>query len=106
MAAHLQGKFWEFHNELFTLKSNEFSPAKYEGIAKKLNLNLEQFKQDIVSPKVRQQIFKDMATARTAGVNSTPSMYINGWRFRGKRGLDSIQKKIDEEIAKLSKKKN
>jgi len=105
LAAHEQGKFWEFHNELFTLKSNELSPKKYEEIAKKLFLDMDSFNKDISSPKIRQHIFKDMQTARTAGVNSTPSVYINGWRFQGRRTAQSLQQKIDAELAKLSESK-
>ncbi len=105
-AAHLQGKFWEFHNEIFALKSNEFSAKKYTEIAQKLNLDMELFQKDLASPKVRKQILDDMQTARAIGVSSTPTVFINGWKFRGRRTPVTIQQKINQELAKLPGKMN
>lgn len=97
LAAGNQGKYWEYHDELFatpTLNKNSF-----DAIAAKLGLDLVQFKKDIVSPAVQQQLAKDLHDAKEAGVTGTPSIFVNGVKLK-QRDLPSFQKLIDEELAK------
>ena len=97
LAAANQGKFWEYHDELFatpTLTDNSF-----DAIAAKLGLDIEQFKKDTVSPAVQQQLAKDLHDAKEAGVTGTPTIFVNGVKLK-RRDLPSFQKLIDEELAK------
>ncbi len=98
LAAKEQGKFWEFHNELFsTPKLNE---QAIEAIAVKLNLDIARFKQDIVSPKIQQELAVDLKDAEAAGVTGTPAIFINGRALRN-RSLQVIQQIIDNELKKV-----
>jgi protein-disulfide isomerase len=45
-------------------------------------------------------IQKDIQDARSAGVNSTPTFFINGQRVVGILRLTEISKLIDAELAK------
>jgi len=98
LAAKEQGKFWEFHHELFsTPKLNE---QAIEAIAVKLSLDIARFKQDIVSPKIQQELALDLKDAETAGVTGTPAIFINGRALRN-RSLQVIQEIIDNELKKV-----
>ncbi len=97
LAAGNQGKFWEFHDELFaTPKLNKDS---FDAIAKKLGLDLEKFNTDLKSPAVQQQLAKDLHDAKEAGVTGTPTIFVNGVKLK-RRELPAFQKLIDEALAK------
>ena len=49
----------------------------FEGYAKQLGLDVERFKRDVESDRVEQRIFLDGKRARSLGVNSTPTVFIN-----------------------------
>ncbi|MFN2492614.1 MAG: DsbA family protein, partial [Pyrinomonadaceae bacterium] len=71
-AAGLQGKFWEMHDMLYQNQAawHEAFDVRpiFEGYAKQIGLNLEQFKRDINNPIVEQRIFMDGKRAHALGV--------------------------------------
>ncbi|MDR3089225.1 MAG: DsbA family protein [Desulfobulbaceae bacterium] len=98
-AAGKQGKFWEFHDRLFT--SPKLSPEIFAATAKDLGLNIEQFKADMESPQAKERMAKDIADGENAQVTGTPTVFINGRKPR-ERGPEALQRIIDEEIGKQS----
>ena len=76
LAAEMQGKFWEFHDELFALE--KLNNKIIENIAVKLELDVEKWKKDKESPAVRKKINVDIQDAQKAGVTGTPTIFING----------------------------
>lgn len=83
-AAGKQGKFWEMHDRLFENQS-EWSQASgsnradiFGDYAEALGLNREQFINDLTSSDITAKINFDGALGRKAGVNSTPSIYVDG----------------------------
>lgn len=98
LAAKEQGKFWEFHNELFSTKN--LNAQAIDAIAVKLKLDMTRFKQDIVSPKIQQELVQDLKDAEAAGVTGTPALFINGRALRN-RSLPVIQGLIDDELKKV-----
>ncbi len=97
MAAAEQGKFWEYHDELF-LNQNSLSSEKYLEIAQNLGLDLKKFSLDIMRPSLRQKIEQDVADAQKAGVTGTPTLFVNGRKVK-KRDFATISKLIDDELA-------
>ena len=97
LAAGNQGKFWEYHDELFA--SPKLTNNSFDAIAKKLGLDLEKFKKDMASPTIQQKLGKDLLDAREAGVTGTPTIFVNGVKLK-KRELPAFQKLIDETLAK------
>ena len=97
LAAREQGKYWEFHDELFATK--KLSNQSIENIAVKLGLDIEKWKTDMNAPKVRQQVDIDMQDAQKAGVTGTPTIFING-RLLKNRSIQGFQQIINEELNK------
>ena len=101
MAAAEQGKFWEYHDELF-INQNSLGSEKYLEIAESLGLNIKKFSLDMMRPSVRQKIEQDVADAKKAGVTGTPTIFVNG-RILKKRDFSAISKLIDDELADAKK---
>jgi len=81
-SAGLQGKFWEMHDMLFNKQtewSNEGDVKKvFIEYANTLGLDGVKFENDLESDAVKNKIDGDIASAVRAGVNSTPTFYLDG----------------------------
>lgn len=97
LAAHEQGKFWEFHDKLFAEK--KLSEQLIKKTATDLQLDIPRFEKDMASPKILGKIQKDLVDAQTAGVTGTPTVFING-RTPKQRNLEGFQAIIDDELSK------
>jgi protein-disulfide isomerase len=101
MAAAEQGRFWEYHDELF-LNQDSLSNEKYLEIARNLGLDLKKFSLDMMRPSLRKKIEEDIADAQTTGVTGTPAIFVNGRQVK-KRDFTAISKLIDNELAQDQK---
>jgi protein-disulfide isomerase len=104
-AAGVQGKFWEMHDLLFE-KQNEwsngtFQKRKFIGYAEDLGLNTEQFEEDLNSSESKQKVNAGYNSGIRAGVNSTPSFFLNGQRIRPGGTPQSFNDLIDAEFERL-----
>ncbi|MFT5429539.1 MAG: protein-disulfide isomerase [Myxococcota bacterium] len=86
IAAHRQGKFWEFHDKCFA-NQKALTNANFEKWAGELGLDMAKFKADIADPAVTKIVDRDMAECRAAGVRGTPSVYLNGRKFQASGGF-------------------
>jgi protein-disulfide isomerase len=102
LAANQQGKFWEFHSELFK-NYNKLNDEMFDEIAKSLELDMEQFKQDMQNPALAAMVQRDLKDGGQAGVRGTPSIFVNG-RMLKQRSLPGFKQVIDEELAKKKEK--
>lgn len=100
LAAQEQGKFWEFHDQLFNTK--KLSLESIDKIATELSLDMEKFKADMKSPEILAKVEKDLKDAKAAGVTGTPTVFING-RKPKQRNPQGYQAVINEELQKLAK---
>ena len=80
IAAQKQGKFWEMHDLLFD-KQDDIQRANFDDYAKKLGLDVARFRADMASKETEKKIEADIAEGHKAGVDSTPSVYVNDRRF-------------------------
>jgi protein-disulfide isomerase len=80
-AAGLQGKFWEMYDTLYRQQSiwSDASDARglFESFAGMIGLDVDQFKKDMDSDKVKQKIDSDRALGDSLGIKVTPTMFIN-----------------------------
>jgi len=98
LAANIQGKFWEFHSQLFK-NYNVINDAKIQEIAKNLGLDMEKFNKDMQSPTIKRLIERDVSNGRQIGVRGTPTIYINGKVLKN-RSIPGIYQVIEAELKK------
>ncbi|MBE9585039.1 thioredoxin domain-containing protein [Mucilaginibacter sp. JRF] len=91
IAASRQGKFWDFHHELFKLNTS-LDNNTIDKIAIKLNLNIDWFRRDIKDPEIAQLIANDIADATRLNVKSTPTLFISNTEITGcnNEQIDSV----------------
>lgn len=94
-----QGKFWEYHEELFRrIKENgkvAIFPNSLKKLAADLGLNTAQFNQCLDSKQHLKEIQKIDQAAADRGVNSTPTIFINGQRYEGSRSPEAFKAAIE-----------
>ena len=95
-AAQQQGKFWEFHDTLFSRGRAGYDPEKLQVMATGLGLDVEKFNEDIVSEAAKSAIEADLALGRKLGVDGTPKLFVNGRILEG--GVDNLEDRIKEEF--------
>lgn len=93
-----QGKFWDYHDQLF--KATNLDKEALIGYAKDAKLDDKQFEACLTSEKYKAQIDKDLDEGRKAGVNGTPVFFINGIVLSGVQAQDSFTHAIDDELSK------
>jgi protein-disulfide isomerase len=103
LAADRQGKFWNFHDELFK-QYNKLNEEKVQEIATKLKLDKAQFEKDRKDPLLLEQIKYDYNEGIQIGINSVPSVFVNGRKLKD-RSLKGFQTLIDKELESLKQKK-
>jgi protein-disulfide isomerase len=81
-AAALQGKFWEMHDIIYEHQRHLDVESLFL-YAKKIGLDLEQFKNDIQSETLQAKVEQDFESGVRSGVNGTPSFFINGKKYNG-----------------------
>jgi len=97
VAAQKQGKFWEMHDLLFA-KQDELQRASFEDFAKQLGLDVDKFKADMAAAATEKKVEADMDEGRTAGVDSTPTIFVNNRRyiFPPDKLTDYVREELDQ----------
>lgn len=100
-AAGQQGKYYEMHNLLYE-RQDEWTKdpkAKFEEYAKEIGLDIDKFNEDIDRSDLKQKIDGQRVEGIDAGVNSTPSFFINGKKIVNPQNADGFASLIDEALA-------
>jgi protein-disulfide isomerase len=98
-AAQKQGKFWPYNDKVWDNADN-LTPAVLEKIAKDVGLDVARWRGDMNSDEVKAAVSRDKSDGATLGINSTPTIYINGRKYTGRHDIESISDWIDEELGK------
>ncbi|MEK7791375.1 MAG: DsbA family protein, partial [Deltaproteobacteria bacterium] len=97
LCADDQGKFWPYHDILF--KSQQALERKdLEGYAEKLKIDMTKFRQCLDSGEKFAKVQKDISEGDQAGVNATPTFFINGKIVVGDIPQEQIEELINEEL--------
>ena len=105
--ANEQGKFWEYHDLLFTNQEKWSELAADEVInsfssyATELNLDTNSFTSCVTSGKYADKVKEDLDAGTKTGVSGTPTFYINGKELVGALPFASFKTIIDEELKKI-----
>lgn len=99
-AAGKQGQFWEMHDLIFQNQS-DWSEEKNAAVifaqyAQDLQLDLAKFKTDIASEEIKAKIENDYKSGVKAGVNSTPSFFLNGEKMTNPHNYDEFKNAIEQ----------
>lgn len=104
MCAMDQDKFWEYHDVLFNAQGLEtessFSDASLKQFAQNIGLNQSSFN-ECFDARINKPIVEDLTNqGANYGVNSTPTVFINGLKFEGILPWQTYQQVIETELAK------
>lgn len=104
-AAHLQGKFWPMHDQLFA-HQDALTDADLEGYAKAVGCDLGKWKKAFAADATKQRVADDYALGTKVGVEGTPTLFINRRKFvqLGNDEFETQLKRwIDEELTAKAK---
>ena len=108
-AAGLQGKFWQMYDTLYreqSLWSNASNARElFESYAGAIGLDVDQFKKEMDSDKVRERTDSDHALADSLGVKVTPTLFINNRAIEPKdKNPEGVRAAINAALEEKSKK--
>lgn len=96
-----QDRFWQFHDALFA--AGDLSPpGLIDQIAAGLGLGMARFQACLSGEQSRTAIVKDMETARSLRIDSTPSFIVNGKLFKGALTYAEFKKIVERELQQTS----
>ncbi|MEO1300384.1 MAG: thioredoxin domain-containing protein, partial [Cyanobacteria bacterium J06636_16] len=102
LAAHSQGKFWEYHDLLFN-NQRALSTSDLERYARQVGLDLKRFRKDMHSDRIRAVLDNDRQQASKVGARGTPTFFINGRILTGAQAVEKFKEMIDQELAQPRK---
>jgi protein-disulfide isomerase len=97
LAAHEQGKFWEYHDKLFA-NQQALDRASLEKYAAEIGLNVAKFKAGLDSGKFKKQVEDDAKLGGSIGATGTPTFFVNGKVLVGAQPFDKFKEMIDQEL--------
>lgn len=97
LAAHRQGKFWPLHDAMYADRTH-LSRTTILAMAGAVGLDTKRFEQDWDSPAVKQALAREEAEGDKAGVEATPTVFIDGQKYNGSLDLDAIRPIIEAEL--------
>ena len=101
-AAGRQGRFWEMHDLIFQGRESWSKQTNAEetfiGYAKQLGLDLERFRADLNSAEVRKEVEEDRRSGQQAGIQGTPTFFLNGWPIENPQGYDEFRNVLQQAV--------
>ena len=94
-----QGKFWDYHDQLFS-HQGELRPDDLKRHATTVGLDLAAFNVCLDTSKYSKRVLDGVEQGTRLGVNSTPTVFINGRRISGAQAYDVFAAVIEEELAR------
>jgi protein-disulfide isomerase len=94
-----QGKFWEYHDQLFKNQGGlAFTEAKLKQYAAAIGLNAGVFGTCLATGKYKEKVERETAAAANLGGRGTPFFIVNQRPLVGAQPYVVFQKMIDEEL--------
>lgn len=99
VAAQKQGKFWAYSDKVWD-NAEFLTPATLEKIAKDVGLDAAKWRQDLESADVKARVDADRSEGAALGIQSTPTIYVNGKLYSDARDVESLRDWINEELGR------
>jgi protein-disulfide isomerase len=93
-----QGKFWPYHDRLFS-SAPKLSDADLKADAAALGLDMTAFGACVDGHQTKAEVDQDMKDGEALGVTGTPAFFVNGRSLEGAQPLSAFVALIDEELA-------
>ncbi len=97
-----QGKFWEYHDLLFSRQNGEnqgaFNKDKLSGFAKEMGLDMAKFDPCLTNDETLARVQADTQEGQAAGVRGTPTFFINGQALVGAQPLQAFQQVLTQQL--------
>lgn len=105
-AAREQGKFFEMSDLLYERQEAWASLPDpndiFVGYAEELELDVDKFKADLGDTELARKIESQRTEGINAGVNSTPSFFVNGIRIENPSDISGFQAAIDAALSGMT----
>jgi protein-disulfide isomerase len=99
LAAHAQGKFWLLHDRMYS-NFRQIDRARIDLWAKEVGLDMNRFRTEIDGHKYAAEVRNEEQQGEVAGVEGTPTFYINGQKFNGVFEVKAIAPIVADELKK------
>lgn len=97
-----QGKFWEYHDYLFSHQSGEnqgaFSKENLKKFAQEIGLNTTEFNTCLDSGKHQKKMQEAQTYGQAVGVSGTPGTFVNGEYTSGAASYSQFKTAIDKAL--------
>ncbi len=101
VAAHAQGRFWDFL-ELSYERFGGFSSGELESWAAQLGLDREAYAAAVADPASRKALADSKREGMGNGVKATPTFFINGRLYHGQLELGQLLDVLGEEYERVA----
>jgi len=96
-----QGAYWRYHDTLYLNQSgpNSFTDARLKQMAETLGLDTGAFNTCLDSDEKRAGVEASIADAQAQGIDSTPTIFINGTEIAEWHDYNAVKQAIDADLA-------
>ena len=100
LCAHEQGKFWEYHDLLYT-HQNALASDNIQEYAQQIDLDMRQFADCYNTLKYAKRVSEDTLYAASIGIGGTPTFIINDLFIAGVQPHEVFKGIIDSELERV-----
>jgi len=94
LAAQAQGKFWEMHDRIFANPGSLTEP-NFIAWAREFGMDVARFSSDLTSHKYQNAVQTEMREGLDAGVQGTPTVFLNGRLYRGNVQVGELKPAVE-----------
>lgn len=98
--AYEQDMFWQYHDLLFLNQSLITDVSVFSTFAQQIGMNVSAFDQCLASERYKTEVQKDFFDGKLAGVDGTPTFFLNGYKLEGAYSEEFWREALDYLLAK------
>lgn len=97
LSAHSQGKFWPLHDKMYA-EFRSLSRANILSWARDMGLDPVRFQSVMDSTTTQAAVQRDMNDGLRAGVQGTPTVFVNGKKYQGSLDINAFRTVVESEL--------
>jgi protein-disulfide isomerase len=97
-AAASQGKFWEMHGLLYANQKN-LDQVDLVRLAVRAGVEIYRFEADSAGERFARRVAEDYDSGVASGVVGTPTYFVNGVKYLGKKDYESLKGALEAAAA-------